>query len=134
MIALRLVRLMENHSEELSEGLLHKFEESPRTQDFSRVPREELRERVHEILKHLGEWLLQKKENDIESRYREIGARRGPKRLAFRLLLGYCADQRTHLGVPAAARISAEPARDLRRAGATAFSRPVLRSRDVLRH
>jgi len=31
---------------------------------------------VHEIYQHLGEWLLEKKDVDIERRYREIGARR----------------------------------------------------------
>jgi hypothetical protein len=87
MIALRLVRLIENHSEELSEGLLDKFEQSPRTQDLSRVPREELRQRAHEILRHLGEWLLQKKDSDIESRYREIGARRAAQNVS---LSDYC--------------------------------------------
>jgi len=87
MIALRLVRLIENHSEELAEGLLEIFERSPRTQDFSRVPREELRERVREILRHLGEWLLQKKDSDIESRYREIGARRAAQSVS---LSDYC--------------------------------------------
>ncbi len=87
MIALRLVRLIENHSDELAAGLLVKFQHSPRTQDFSKVPAQELRERVHEILHHLSEWLLQKKETDIERRYREIGARRAAQRVS---LSDYC--------------------------------------------
>ena len=37
---------------------------------------EELRERVYEIYRHLGDWLLGKTEFDIEKRYLEIGARR----------------------------------------------------------
>lgn len=87
MIALRLVRLIEDHSEELAQGLLGKFQRSPRTQDFSKVPVQELRERVHEILHHLSEWLLQKKDSDIEKRYREIGARRAAQRVS---LSDYC--------------------------------------------
>jgi hypothetical protein len=87
MIALRLVRLIENHSDQLAEGLLKKFRESPRTQDFSRVPTPELRDRVYEILRHLGEWLLQKKEGEIEIRYREIGARRAAQQVS---LSDYC--------------------------------------------
>jgi hypothetical protein len=87
MIALRLVRLIEDHSEELAEGLLEKFRQSSRTQDFSKVPARELRERVHEILYHLSEWLLQKKESDIEKRYREIGARRAAQHVS---LSDYC--------------------------------------------
>jgi len=87
MIALRLVRLIEDHSDELAQGLLEKFRSSPRTQDFSNVPAQELRERVHEILYHLSEWLLQKKDSDIEKRYREIGARRSAQHVS---LSDYC--------------------------------------------
>jgi len=76
MIALRLVRLIEDHSDELAEGLLKKFQNSPRTKDFAKVPAHELRERVYEILHNLGDWLLYKKEGDVERRYRELGARR----------------------------------------------------------
>ncbi len=87
MIALRLVRLIEDHSDQLAEGLLKKFRESARTQDFARVPAQELGDRVHELLTHLSEWLLQKKECDIEMRYREIGARRAVQGVA---LSDYC--------------------------------------------
>jgi hypothetical protein len=83
MIALRLVRLIEDHSEVLAEGLLQKLQLSPRTQDFSRVPRQELHDRVQELLTHLGEWLLHKKEADIELRYREIGARRAAQQVSL---------------------------------------------------
>ena len=40
-----------------------------------------MRERVYEIYRHLGEWLLGKNELDIEHRYREIGARRAQQRV-----------------------------------------------------
>lgn len=76
MIALRLVRLIEDHSEELSNGLLAKFENSPRTADLRKVPREELRNRTYEIFEHLSEWLLTKTGSDIEQRYFEVGQRR----------------------------------------------------------
>lgn len=76
MIAVRLVRLIEGHSEDLTDKLLTKFVTSPRTTDLRRVPPQDLRQRCHEILGHLGEWLLSKSNPDIESRYREIGALR----------------------------------------------------------
>src|SRR5438309_690510 len=56
MIALRLVRLIEDHSEELAEGLLKKFQGSSLTTDMTKVPASELRDRVYEILNNLGEW------------------------------------------------------------------------------
>jgi hypothetical protein len=76
MIALRLVRLIEEHSEELSQELLSKFRNSAMTRDMAKVPSQELRERTNEILHNLGEWLLQKREADVEQRYRTLGVRR----------------------------------------------------------
>lgn len=76
MIALRLVRLIEKHSEQLTNELITKLKTSARTADLRKVPAEELRARVHEILRHLSEWLLTKTGTDIERHYFEIGQRR----------------------------------------------------------
>ena len=62
MLAYRLVRLIETHSDALASGLQRKVEESEFTRDFRNVPAEELRQRVYEIYRHLGEWLLGKTE------------------------------------------------------------------------
>jgi hypothetical protein len=76
MLLYRLVRLIESHSQALASCLLVKVQESEHTREFRNVPTEELRERVYEIYRHLGDWLLGKTEFDIEKRYLEIGARR----------------------------------------------------------
>ena len=76
MIALRLIRLIENHSDELAQGLIEKFQKSARTSDMRKVPPLELRDRVCELLHELGEWLLTKTETDVERRYFDIGTRR----------------------------------------------------------
>jgi hypothetical protein len=77
MMAYRFVRLIETHSDALATGLLDKVQHSEFTPAVnSYVPREELKQRVGEIYRHLGEWLLGKTEFDIEQRYEEIGARR----------------------------------------------------------
>lgn len=83
MIALRLVRLIESHSDELTESLIAKFEASARTADLRKVPTGELRTRIHEILQHLNEWLLTKTGHDIERHYRGIGERRAAQRVAL---------------------------------------------------
>jgi hypothetical protein len=83
VIALRLVRLIEDHSDELAEGLLHRFRTSDRTKDMAKVPAQELRERVHEILKNLGDWLLYKQQSEIRVRYLEIGARRATQEVSL---------------------------------------------------
>jgi hypothetical protein len=83
MIALRLVRLVESHSDQLAQSLLQKFDSSARTADMRKVPRGELRERVYEVLQHLSEWLLTKTDNDIEQRFFEIGTRRAAQGVSF---------------------------------------------------
>lgn len=77
MFSYRLVRLIETHADALARGLEEKVETNSEISHFlNNVPAHELRERVYEIYRHLGEWLLGKNEQDIEHRYREIGARR----------------------------------------------------------
>lgn len=76
MMAYRLVRLIETHSDELASGLLAKVQNSEWTRSYRHVAPDELRERVYEIYRHLGEWLLGKSGFDIEQRYEEIGIRR----------------------------------------------------------
>jgi len=76
MLSHRFVRLIEDHSDTLAAGLLHKVQRSAHTEAFHKVPPDELKQRVSEIYCHLGEWLLDKSEADIERRYTEIGTRR----------------------------------------------------------
>jgi hypothetical protein len=76
MLAYRLVRLIETHSAGLAAGLLAKVQNSQFTRDYRNVPPEDLQERVFEIYRHLGDWLLGKSEFDIKERYLEIGERR----------------------------------------------------------
>lgn len=83
MIALRLVRLIEHHSDELAMELIAKIQTSSRTVDMRKVPTDELRLRIHEILQHLSEWLLTKSGHDIEEHYVEIGVRRASQGVAL---------------------------------------------------
>ena len=76
LFAYRVVRLIEPHADALASGLEERVQSSLQVSHFRDIPAHELRERVYEIYRHLGEWLLGKNELDIEHRYREIGARR----------------------------------------------------------
>lgn len=75
MLAYRLLRLVETHSDALAAGLLEKTQASPLLPDYNNVPPEDLKQRVQEIYRHLAEW-LSKSELDVENRYLEIGATR----------------------------------------------------------
>jgi len=58
MLAYRLVRLIETHSDALGTGLLRKVENSELTHEYRNVPGEELKERVFEVYRLLGDWLM----------------------------------------------------------------------------
>ena len=75
-LAFRLVQLIEMHSDRLAETMLMKLQSCDKCTSFERVPREEFRQRVYEIYDHLGEWLTDKREEDVARRYEEIGRRR----------------------------------------------------------
>ena len=81
MFSYRLVRLIETHADALAAGLQERVQASPYVTHFRDLSAQELRERVYEIYRHLGEWLLGKNELDIEHRYREIGARRAQQKV-----------------------------------------------------
>jgi hypothetical protein len=86
MIALRLVRLIETHSEELAEGLTQKLLSCDRTADIRKVPASELHHRCHEIYRNLSDWLLTKTDHDIEVVYKTLGARRAAQGVSIAAL------------------------------------------------
>jgi hypothetical protein len=83
MIALKLVRFIEAHSEELAHGLIRRVEQTAKCTDFQKVPRQELENRAHEIYQHLAEWLLDTTEGTIENTFRAIGRRRAQQGVRF---------------------------------------------------
>jgi hypothetical protein len=76
LLAYRLVKLIENHSDGLARSLKARYQKCGRCSAYAGVSENELTEKVYEVYHHLGEWLLGKTEADIERRYLEIGAQR----------------------------------------------------------
>ena len=76
LLAYRLVKLIENHSDGLARSLHNRYRESEKCSAYANVPDSELTEKVYEVYRHLGDWLLGKTEADIEQRYLEVGAQR----------------------------------------------------------
>jgi len=86
VIALRLVRLIESHSEELAESLLHKLERSTRAADLKKVPAREIQERTREVYRNLSDWILTKTDDDIEKVYQALGRRRAEQGVSMSAL------------------------------------------------
>lgn len=97
MVGLKLMHLIERHSEELAIGLTHKLRASERTVDFRKIPSDELCEGTEGLYCHLGEWLLGKTEKDLEERFREIGTRRAAEGIGLHQFVWALIISREHL-------------------------------------
>ena len=77
MYALRLIQLIENRAEHLSEGLMHRLKGNDRCIELlRRVPPDELRRRSHEIYHDLSDWLQHTTDSEIAERYTRLGMKR----------------------------------------------------------
>jgi hypothetical protein len=83
MMLYRLVHLIESNSNALATCLLDRVNNSQATPDYKQVPPDDLKERVYEIYRHLGDWLLTKDELDLERRYLRVGADRAKQNVPF---------------------------------------------------
>ena len=72
LLAYRLVKLIETHSDGLAHNLIQRYRNCDKCSAYDRVPEEELVQKVYEVYRHLGEWLLGNSEADVERRYLEI--------------------------------------------------------------
>ena len=97
MLGIKLVRLIEAHSAELSRGLTEQIRTSDRTSDFKKIPAYELRLAAAEVYKNLGEWLLQKTDSEIATQFRAVGARRAAEGVRLHQVVWALLLSRDHL-------------------------------------
>lgn len=98
MFAHRLVRLIEEHADKLSEGLIQKIRKSEACNELiSLVPDHELKHRTYEIYHNVTEWLMMKTESEIEERYLGLGARRAHQDVPYSQMLYAIQATKEHL-------------------------------------
>jgi len=81
MFTYKLVRLIETHADRLTESLLEQVRTSPDLPAYHLIRQDEVEDRVSDIYRHLGNWLLSNNEQDIAVRYTEIGVRRAQQKV-----------------------------------------------------
>ena len=117
MLAMKLVRLIEAHSEKLSRTLAQQIRNSDRTSDFRNIPAEDLRLAATEVYRNLGEWLMATG---------DFGAARS-------IRVGARAHSRSSLALPPPRSFRRQHCRTARRTRNAATPEPVLRPRSLLR-
>ena len=76
LLAYRLVKLIEKHSDGLARSLQCRYRECSKCAAYANVPEREVTTNAYDVYRHLGDWLLGRTESDIESRFLEVGAQR----------------------------------------------------------
>jgi hypothetical protein len=76
MIAAKLIELIEVHAPRLTADVVQDLHTNERTRGFRAVKREDLEQRVFELLQHLGDWIGSPKADRVQSEFSEWGRRR----------------------------------------------------------
>jgi hypothetical protein len=92
MLGMKLVRLIEKHSDSLSRELMEQVLRAEHTSDFQKIAQEDLRLAATDVYRKLGEWLLQKKEGEVARRFKAVAAQRvqegiRPQQMVWALML-----------------------------------------------
>jgi hypothetical protein len=83
MILDRIVHLIDNQSHDLTSHVVQRLRDSFATPKYGNLPREELWQSVHEVHRHLENWLLTKDEPDLARRFLRIGMERARQNVPF---------------------------------------------------
>jgi len=76
MLANRLIQLIENHSEALTQEAVHDVLANEKTKSFRKVSRAELKPRIAALYQNLGKWLGIPDEDAIRQEYEDWGRTR----------------------------------------------------------
>jgi hypothetical protein len=76
MLVNRLIQLIENHANSLTESVLQDVLSNERTGSFRRVPVEELTPRVAALYENLSKWIGNPNQEDIRHEYEDWGRTR----------------------------------------------------------
>lgn len=83
MLANRLIQLIENHSEVLTQEALQDLLTNENTLSFRKVPRAELKPRIAALYQNLGKWISSPNEDDIRQEYEDWGRARFRQGIPF---------------------------------------------------
>lgn len=97
MISAKLVQLIEEHAEQLTQEFLKDVQTNPKTSSYHNVSTDELHSRTYEVYKNLSDWLIDKTEKDVEEKYLALGKRRRTEKIPLSQVIYALALTKSHL-------------------------------------
>ncbi len=83
MISQRLLRLVQQNADRLTNDLTAELRRDPRTGAYHKLSEEDLHERALDLFHNLGQWLSSRTEFAVQTRYEAFGRRRFQERIPF---------------------------------------------------
>ncbi len=83
MISQRLLRLVQQDADRLTNDLIAEIRRDPRTAAYHRLSEEDLHERALDLFHNLGQWLSSRTEFAVQTRYEAFGRRRYQEKIPF---------------------------------------------------
>lgn len=97
MISAKLVQLIEEHAEQLTQEFLKDVRTNPKTSFYHDVATEELHNRTYDVYKNLSDWLIDKTEKEVEQKYLALGKRRLLEKIPLSQVIYALALTKSHL-------------------------------------
>ena len=83
MISQRLLRLVQQNADRLTNDLIAEVRRDPRTAAYHKLSEEDLHERALDLFHNLGQWLSSRTEFAVQTRYEAFGRRRYQEGIPF---------------------------------------------------
>jgi hypothetical protein len=97
MISAKLVKLIEENAEALTQEFLKDVQTNPKTGSYHDISTKELHNRTYDVYKNLSDWLIDKTEKDVEKRYMALGRKRHKEETPLSQLIYALALTKSHL-------------------------------------
>ena len=97
MLSKRLVKMVEDHAEPLTRGLIVDLKQNPRTSEYHKLSDAEIHRRVYAVYHNLGEWLGSETEDLVEAHYSSLGKRRALESVPLSQVLYALIQTKAHL-------------------------------------
>lgn len=72
LLSTRLVRMIEDHAEGLTRGIVEILRTSAKTASYQRLPEADVHRRAYGVYRNLGKWLTAMSDDEIEESYRSL--------------------------------------------------------------
>lgn len=97
MLSGRLVRMIEDHADQLTEGLIVDLKQNSRTPTYHKFDHADMYERIYKVYHDLGEWLSREAESQVETHYSNLGKRRADEGVPLSEVVYALIRTKTHL-------------------------------------